>query len=173
MPFKTERNAALGVPASLGTPSGFIDTVAALPIGTEVQMVDETQGPGLFIYLPGCAATVAGDLCVYDLTPGAQLTARLTKDTNNNSGRSVVVALAATVAGTFGWYQRQGVAIVSAVAATVAGPMFASATAGQISSVADPGDQIIGGRISTAVGTPAAGKCYVSLNRPIMQSQIT
>ena len=173
MPFKTGPNSALGVATVLGTPSGIADTTAQVLVNTVVTMVDETQGAGDFIYLPGVAGTVAGDLVVYDLTPGAQSTTRLVNNAQNNTGRPVAVALAATVAGQFGWYQISGVAIVNAVVGTVAGAAFANATTGSISNTADAGDQLIGARVLTAVGTPSAGKAYVALNRPNMQSQIT
>jgi hypothetical protein len=41
---------------------------------------------------------------------------------------------------------------------SAAGAMFATATAGSVNSAADAGDQILNARLSTAVGTPAAGQ---------------
>jgi hypothetical protein len=51
-----------------------------------------------YIYLQGVASTVAGDVVSFD---EAHLTTRLVA---NAKGR-VAVAMAATVASTFGWYQ--------------------------------------------------------------------
>jgi hypothetical protein len=109
----------------------------------------------------------------FDLTPGAQSTTRLAKDAQNNTGRSVAFATAATVASTFGWYQIGGVATVNTVAATAAGVMMNTATTGSVGNTADAGDQILSARILTAVGTPAANKSYAHINRPCIQGQIT
>lgn len=173
MGFKTGPNAALGVPAITGTPAGTPDTSPVVPVGTIVTMVDEVQGPAEFIYLPGVAALAANDLVVYDLLPGSVSVARAVNNTFANSGRSVAVAVAALTAAQYGWYQISGVAIVNAVAGTVAGVAMNTVTTGQVGNAADAGDQILNARISSAVGTPAAGKAYMTLNRPFIQGQIT
>ncbi len=110
---------------------------------------------------------------VYDLLPSGPTTARAVETTFANSGRPVAVAMAATVAGMFGWYQISGIAAVNATAASAAGAMNLTATAGSVNSAANAGDQVVGARLSSAVGTPAAGKAYATLNRPCMQTQIT
>lgn len=170
MAFKTAANSALGI-------AGFnltdIDVVAKVPIGTIVKGYDDVQGEGEFIYLPGVAAVAAGDAVLYDLAPAAQATVRHSNATGSNSGRPVAFALNACVAGQFGWFQIGGVAIVSTVAGTVAGVMMGTATVGSVGNTADAGDQILGARISTAVGTPAANKSYATINRPYVQGQIT
>lgn len=169
MAWKPGANAPLGISASISTP----DTVAQVAIGTVAAFIEDTQGPGDLIYLPGVAALAAGDLVTYDLTPGAQATTRHLKDAFPNSGRSVAVALAPVLAGQFGWFQIGGCAIVNAAAGTVAGSVFSTAVAGVVANTADPGDQILGARILTAVGTPAATKSYAQVSRPCIQSQIT
>jgi hypothetical protein len=168
--FKTSYMSAVGVP---GFALANVDTSAKIPVGTVVKGYDDTQGEGEFIYLPGAANVAAGDFVVYDLAPGAQAVTRLAKDVVNNTARPVAVALTAIGAGSFGWYQISGVAIGNTVAATAAGVCMATATVGSVGNTADAGDQILGARISTAVGTPAAGQSYITLNRPCMQSQIT
>ena len=173
MPFKTGPNASLGVAALSGTPAGIPDTVAQVPVGTIVTMVDEIQGSGEFIYLPGVASLAANDIVLYDLLPSGPTVTRHSNATGSNSGRPVAVALNALTAVQFGWYQISGVAIVNAVAGTAAGPVFASATAGQVSSTVDAGDQIMNARITSAVGTPAANKSYMTMQRPHVQGQIT
>jgi hypothetical protein len=170
MAWKPGPNAPLGVANGVPvTP----DLTALVPVGTIREFYEDTQGPGELIYLPGVAATVAGDLVEYDLTPGAQATVRHSNATASNSGRPVAVALAAVTAGLYGWYQISGVAIINATAASAAGAMFATATAGSVNSAADAGDQILNARLSTAVGTPAAGKAYATITRPFVQGQIT
>ena len=173
MPFKTASYQGIGNPSMTGLQPGTPDDTAKVPVGTIAKFYDDTQGEGEFIYLPGLAATVTGDCVVYDLLPAGQATVRLVTNTFNNTGRPVAVAMGATLATQFGWYQIGGCGIVNTVAATVAGAAFANATTGQLSNTADAGDQLLGARISSAVGTPAAGKSYVTLSRPCMQSQIT
>jgi hypothetical protein len=171
MPYKPSPNEGLGIPAPLGTPSGTPDIVAQVAPGTIVKMTDEVLGHGEFIYLPGVAACVAGDVVAYDLSPFGVATIRATGI--GNSGRPIAIALANCVAGQFGWFQVAGVAIANCVAGTAIGATFISGTTGQVQSTAIAGQQVLGSRTSSAVGTPAAGKCYLTLNRPNMQSQIT
>lgn len=168
MAWKSNTNAPLG-----GSIPGNVDVTALVAVGTIAKFFDDALGEGEFIYLPGVAATVAGDVVEYSLAPGAQATIRHSNATASNSGRSVAVATAATVAGTFGWYQIGGIATVNTVGGTVAGVAMGTATTGSLGNTADAGDQILGARIETAVGTPAAGKSYVQLNRPFVQGQIT
>ncbi len=170
MPFKTSYNAGLGIPR---LDLQDTDLTPKFAIGAVVKGVDDTLGEAEFIYLPGAANTVIDDAVVYDLAPGAQATTRLANNAQNNTGRPVAVAKGACLAGMYGWYQISGVCIVNATAASAAGAMFTTATAGSVNSAADAGDQILGARLSTAVGTPAAGKAYATLNRPCMQGQIT
>lgn len=169
MTFKTSYNAALGVPSL--TLAG-VDTTAKMVVGTVVKGFDDLQGEADFIYLPGVAGTLAGDVVTFDLMPGGQLTVRATT-ASANTGRSIAVALTAVSAGSFGWYQITGAAIVNAVAGTVAGGMYLSATAGSVTSTAAAGVQVGGARINSALGVPAAGQVYATLNRPAVQTQIT
>lgn len=168
MAWKPGANSPLG----LSVP-GNVDAAATVQVGTIAKFYDDTQGEGEFIYLPGVANTVAGDLVEYDLAPGAQATVRHSNATASNSGRPLAVATAAIVAAKFGWYQIAGVAIINTVAAQAAGVMMASATAGAVANGADAGDQILNARLSTATGTPAAGQAYATIQRPFVQGQIT
>ncbi len=152
-----------------------VDTVRKVAIGTTIRGYSDTFGEGTFIYLPGAAGVVvAGDLLAYDMLPSNPTVTRLIAGAGvNNSGRPVVVAVTAIGTGQFGWYQIRGVAVVNAIAGTAIGAAFASATTGSVTSTAAAGAQILGARISSAVGTPSAGRCFVTLNTPCMQSQIT
>jgi hypothetical protein len=170
MPFKTSYNSGLGAP---GFNLTDVDVVARVPVGTVIKGYDDVQGEGEFIYLPGAAAIAQGDVVLYDLAPGAQFITRHSNATGSNSGRNVAFAVVPVLAGQFGWFQIGGVAIASAVAGTVAGVMMGSATTGSVSNTVDAGDQILGARISTAVGVPLANKSYATINRPYVQGQIT
>lgn len=170
MVFKTSYNAGLGQPNfSLSA----VDVIKAVAVGTIVKGFDDLLGEAEFIYLPGVAATVAGDAVLYDLNPAGPTTTRHSNATGSNSGRPVAFAVVPVLAGQYGWYQISGCAIVNVIGGTVAGVMMGSATVGSVGNTADAGDQILGARISTAVGTPAAGQAYATLNRPFVQGQIT
>lgn len=169
MVWKTGANSPLGVSA----PTGVADTVQQHLVGTIAKFYDDVFGEGEFIYLPGAANVAAGDIVLYDLSPAGATVTRHSNATGSNSGRPVAFALGATGAGTWGWYQISGLAIVSAVAGVVAGVMMGTATTGSVGNTADAGDQILGARISSAVGTPAASKAYATINRPCVQGQIT
>lgn len=168
MTFKPGANAPLGLSAP-----GNVDAVASVQVGTIAKFYDDVQGEGEFIYLPGVAATVAGDVVEYDLAPGAQLTVRHSNATASNSGRPVAVATAACIAATFGWYQIGGLAIVNTTAAQAAGNVYGTATAGQVGNTLDAGDQVLNCRLVTATGVPAANKAYLMLQRPFVQGNIT
>jgi len=169
MPFKTSYNAALGQPAFN---LAGVDTVARVAIGRIERGFDDLLGEGEFIYLPGVAGTLAGDHVVFDLLPGAATTARSTAGTAANTGFPTAVALVPVPLGSFGWFQISGVAIVNVVAGTVAGRAHLSATPGQLASAATAGAQLLGARLSSAAGVPAAGQAYLTLTRPAVQSQI-
>lgn len=163
-----------GANGQLGQPTpGGAEATARAVVGTIARFFDaDGGGEGEFIYLPGVLNTANGDLVEYEIGT-APATIRHSNATASNSGRPVAVAVAAAGAGQYTWYQIGGLAIVNAVAGAVAGPMFGTGTAGQVGSAADAGDQILGARIASAVGTPAAGKVYAQLSRPHVQGQIT
>jgi hypothetical protein len=170
MPYRTSFNSGLGMQAfSLAA----VDNVRSHPIGTIIRGFDDVLNvEGDFIYFPGVANLVAGDVVAYDMLPSGAFVTRITT-AFNNSGHPVAVALTAIPLGSFGWYQIGGVAVVNVTAASAVGRMFLTATAGQVNSAAVAGSQVIGARLSTAIGTPAAGQAYVTLTRPSVQTQIT
>lgn len=171
MAWKTGPNSPLGV--ANGNPS-TPDASAVTAVGTIREFLeDAAQGPAELIYLPGVASLAAGDIVIYDLSPGAQSVTRHSNATGSNTGRSVAVAVGAPQAGQFGWFQIGGVALVNTVAGQVAGNVMATATAGSVGNTADAGDQILNARLLTARGTPAAGQAYMQVNRPFVQGQIT
>lgn len=113
-------------------------------------------GEGEFIYLKGLASTAVGDLVVYDA-------AGVTTRTVAKSIGPAAVAMSANVASQYGWYQIQGLATVKAGTVSAAGPVYLTATAGQVSSSAVTGDVVSGARAMAADDT---GLCKVGLNRP-------
>lgn len=172
MAWKPAANAPLGLP---NVQPAVPDPVPppGIMVGLIAPFIEDTQGPGQLIYLPGVAGLVAGDAVAYDLTPGAQAIVRLQTPGVSNSGRPVAIAISAPQAGQYAWFQVGGVAVVNAIAGTGIGPAMGSATAGQVGSAAVAGSQILGARILSAVGTPAAGKSYMMIDHCNMQGQIT
>ena len=86
-------------------------TVQNHKIGTIITAEDPTYGEGEFIYLVGVASTIVGTVVTWhdaDTTLG--LTAFST--TAVDSGEPLAVAMAATVADEYGWYQISGIAVV-------------------------------------------------------------
>jgi hypothetical protein len=170
MAWKTGLNAPLGLPNAIQpiTP----DIAALVPVGTVAAFVEDTQGPGNLIYLPGVAGLLAGDAIIYDLLPGGAAVFRLA-NTVANSGRPVAIALSAVGVGQYGWFQLSGVAVVNAIAGVAVGVVFVSATAGSLGSAVIAGSQILNARFSSGIGAPAAGKAYMTLYNPFIQGQIT
>src|SRR5690348_6955244 len=126
---------ALGSPqwvnfdTQLGLPEpGIVDsgvsingsTVSRLPVGTVARFKDVSAlglGAGEFIWLPGVASTVAGDVVNYSISDGAASGGSTTRWAGTaGTGLPIAVATAATVASTWGWYQISGAAIANCAA---------------------------------------------------------
>jgi len=91
-------------------------------------------------------------------------------------GIPVAVAMRANVAGQYGWYQIGGLAVMkkTTVATLPQVPIFISATAGRMKTLASAGQMILGAQtanLTTIVSTTST--VTVLINRPVTQSQIT
>lgn len=162
----------------IGTqPIATTDTTQRHALGTRISANDPVYGDGEFIYLKGVASTVVGSLVVYDGastgTPTYQTA--LSPATTPNDGRPVAVSMSVNVANQFGWYQIAGAAVVLTNGTLVAGPgkVYTNATAGTVSSSAVAGQQVLGARNDTAVGTPSGNLAVVLIDRPSLQGAIT
>lgn len=149
-------------------------TVQNHVLGTIVRATDPTYGEGEFIYLLGVASTEVGGLVKYDAT--THQTTLITVSNGKNKGLPVAVAMAATVASEYGWYQITGNAVMkkTSVAVTPQVPIFISATTGRIKVLASAGQQILGAttaNLTTVVTTTST--VVVTINRPHSQGQIT
>ncbi len=88
-----------------------VDDSAIVPVGTIVRAVDPTYGEGEFVYLLGVVNTIVGSIVTWhDADTSLGLTALST--TVVDSGEPLAVAMAATVAGKYGWYQISGIAVL-------------------------------------------------------------
>ena len=121
------------------TPVNTVDDEQKFPIGTIANALDDGYGEGTFIYLPGVASTVAGDVVAYDTdAPSTTRTVAATRG-------PLAVAMAAVVAGKYGWYQVRGAALVNVAAAVAAGtPAYLTATAGNVDDATAAGQGIDG-----------------------------
>ena len=103
-------------------PAGFgnldqVDTTARFALGTRCKAKDKgstAYGEGEFVYLKGVASTARGSVVLVKSDYTTSLLAARDKG-------AVAIALAATVANTYGWYQIRGQAVAACDAGVVAG----------------------------------------------------
>lgn len=109
----------------------LLDRVTARDTGTT------DYGEGEFIYLKGLASTAAGDLVTYN---GDGVTTRTVARVTG----PCAVAMAATVANEYGWYQIRGVAKVKSGTVAADKQLYLTSTAGQVDDAVVTGDLIYG-----------------------------
>lgn len=126
-----------------------VDTVARNPLGSSVEGNDSFNAKAEFVYLQGCAGTIAGTVVTYD-------EAGLTSLIALNAVGPVAVALAPCVAGTFGWYAVRGTFPVDVVASCADNAKLGiETTSGKVGDGCAVGDAI-SGMVSRAATTTAA-----------------
>lgn len=160
-------NNTLGYP-----PIGSTQTTAAMPLGTEVDAYDQTLGYGRFVYLLGVVSTVVGSLVKYNATT---FQTALSVNTANQAV-PVAVAMAASVAAQYGWYQIAGPAVIKKTAVQVLPqvPVFLSGTAGRVKVLASAGLEVLGARSANLTTvTTTTSTVTVMINRPFLQGQVT
>jgi len=163
--------------ANIDTGITTANGTAAIPtppnvLGSVIRAFDPTYGEGEFIMLVGVASTVVGSLVTYNTT-----TYQTSLSPNTaNLAQPVAVAMSANTAGTFGWYQIEGLAVVkkTAVAVNAGVPVYQSATTGRVMPTAASGKQVLGARTANlATVASTVSTVIVSINRPHMQGQTT
>ena len=137
----------------------------ALPLGTIIRGDDPTLGEGEFIYLVGVASTVVGSLVTYNPTAGTTTLAPVTTGQN----APLAVAMAATTAHCYGWYQIAGVAAVAKAAIKFSPNVKVYlAGSGQITSTASAGKILVNAiSVNAATVASAAATISVLLQRPV------
>ena len=146
-------------------------TTQKVDLGTVVRCKDPTYGAGEFIYLLGVASTAVGSLVTYNVSTWATTLAAV----GTNLPRPIAIAMAATVASEYGWYQISGVAVAKKTA-TVS--LAANAAVGvlTIGLAAGTGSgKEIQGALVAAVASAKSDVTTVQLitNRPHMQGRVT
>jgi len=143
---------------------GSVDTEQAVPVGTIVRATDPTYGSGEFIYLAGVASTAVGSWVTYNMDDGS--TALLAA----NAIGPVAIAMAATVASTWGWYQVGGKAVGLALTGFADNAnVYATATAGSIDDAVVAGDRVKRAKGASAV---AGGVADFEIDRPFMDDAV-
>lgn len=148
------------------------------PLGTVVRAQytgyasgSNNYGAGEFIYLKGVASTLVGSLVTFDPLNGSTTLAPNTANLN----APVAVAMAASVASTYGWYQIAGVAVIKKTGVPVSPGVvvYLSGTTGRVKSTAASGKQVVNAK-SVNAATVAAGTSTVAvlLQRPHAQGQV-
>lgn len=135
-------------------------TTASHAIGSVNEGTDPSRGYGKFIYLKGVVGTVVGSVVTYNPETGTTVLA-----TTRARGLAAV-AMAATVANQFGWYQREGSAAVKAATVVAGAIPYATATPGTVDDAVVAGDLMYGATFTSADGTPAAGLALCAISNP-------
>jgi hypothetical protein len=140
-----------------------VSTTAKAELGLIVRAKDPTYGAGEFIYLKGVASTAIGSWVTYNNDDSS--TALLAA----NAIGPVAVAMSATVASTYGWYQISGKAVGKVLAGYVDNALvYATATAGSVDDAVVSGDRVKNATGASAIGTPSAGLAEFEIARPFM-----
>lgn len=138
-------------------------TTQKYPLGTIVRASNSTLGTGEFIYLKGVASTLLGWIVRYDDTfQTAADTSALT------DSLPLAIAMAATTASYYGWYQISGMAVAKKASATTFADGAGLAAGSGLAIAVSTNVQIQGAVVRTATTTSGAAANYVSIaiNRP-------
>lgn len=123
--------------ASIGSLSD-VDTTQRNALGLRIMGVDDFGNTAEYIYLKGVASTIAGSVVNYDEAAVTTLIGAGTKG-------PVAVAMAATVASTFGWYGIAGTFTTDVVANCADNANLGRETTdGKVGDGAAAGDSIFG-----------------------------
>ena len=131
------------------------------PLGHIIQAFDATYLSGEFIYLKGVASTAVGSW-VSILMDGYE-TVLLAA----NATGPVGIAMSASVADEYGWYQISGKAVGKALTGFADdADVYITATGGSIDDAVVAGDRVHNAKGSSAVDTPSSGLAEFEINRP-------
>ena len=140
-------------------------TSALFAIGTQVECLDNTNATrARFSYHRGVASVVDTDAMI--LKHGDNAGILLDNAALNEEIGAIGFAMAAVVAGEYGWFQTWGRAeanVASGFAA--AGGVFTTTLAGTVDDSAG-GGQIMNARSESAIDTPVTGTAYIDIWYP-------
>jgi hypothetical protein len=126
-----------------------------------VDMASTDYGVGEFVYAIGSASTVVGSVCLID-EDGYQTDLAVANDKG-----TIGIAMAATLAGEYGWFQIKGKGVAKVLASFADNAnCYLTATDGSIDDAVVAGDRIHNMLGLSAIDTPSTGLAEVSLNYP-------
>lgn len=141
-----------------------VSTTQKHELGTIITAADRDStayGTGEFIYLKGVDNTVAGSNVLYQSDDFS------TKLIVSGDIGPMAVAMASTVANTFGWYQIKGKAIIKVAAGFADNSnCYLNATAGTLSNTVSSTNYVFGIKGGSAIGAVGAGLAEAELERP-------
>lgn len=144
-----------------------VSSTAKHELGLIVKAKDPVYGAGEFIYLAGAANTALGSWVTYNADDNS------TTLLAANAIGPVAVAMAATVASTYGWYQISGKAVGKALTGFVDNAnVYATATAGSVDDAVVAGDRVKLAKGASAVDTPSTGLAEFEIQRPFMDDAV-
>lgn len=153
--------------ALIGQNFADVSTTAKHALGLRVKAKDPTYGVGEFIYLKGVASTAVGSWVTFNTDDHS------TTLLAANAIGPVAVAMSATVASTYGWYQVYGKAVGLALTGFVDDAnVYATATAGSVDDAVVAGDRVKIAKGASAVGTPSAGLAEFEITYPFMDDAV-
>lgn len=136
-------------------------------LGQVVQAIDPTYGAGEFVYLKGAANVAVGSWVLYN--PDDWSVSLLAA---NDIG-SVAVAMSASVASEYGWYQIKGRAVGKVLAGFVDNAnVYSTATPGSVDDAVVAGDRVKNAKGASAIGTPSAGLAEFEIDRPYVDDAL-
>lgn len=144
-------------------------TTQNVPLGTRIQAIDKATtdyGIGEFIYLKGVASTVVGSVVLIDQDDFSTSLA-----VANDVGY-LAVAMAATVASEFGWYQVKGKAVIKGLSGLADNAsLYLTATAGSLDDAVVAGDRVKGyAKTASALDTPSTGLAEADIVNPFVDN---
>jgi hypothetical protein len=146
-----------------------VSTTAKVRLGTIAEFIDPDLGSGEFIYLEGVVNTTAGNVVTYDDSFQTALST-----TTLALPRPVAVAMAATVADRYGWYQIGGIATLKK-ANTVSFAKAAALASGSGLAIAVVSGLILNGALVAVVASAKSDVTTVKVmvNRPHDPSDVS
>ncbi len=149
-----------------------LSTVQNNPLGLVVQardIGDTDLGTGEFIYLPGVASNAVG--FANNFIRASWVTALVDTDAAATIIGPVAIAMSASVASRWGWYQVEGIALIKTLASVAINkPLFPTATAGSLDDVSLSGGapQSILQECVTVEAIDSDGYTYAYINHPVI-----
>jgi hypothetical protein len=141
-------------------------TTKNFPLGKIIRANDKdttAYGAGEFIYLKGVASTVVGSWVHYNADDFS------TSLLAANDIGSVAIAMSASVADNYGWYQIKGKAVGKALTGFLDNAnVYSTATAGSVDDAIVAGDRVKNAKGASAVGTPSTGLAEFEIDRPFV-----